>query len=80
MNEAGPVRAPLLEAEFLGQLERLRLVTRRPAPGHQAGDRRSLRRGQSAEFADYRDYTPGDDFLRVDWNAYVRLERHFLKL
>lgn len=72
--------ATLLDPDFLGQLQRLRLVTRRPASGLQAGDRRSVRRGQSAEFADYRNYAPGDDFRRVDWSAYARLERLFLKL
>lgn len=70
----------LLEPEFLTQLQRLRLVTRRPAQGQTAGERRSIRRGQSAEFADYRNYAPGDDFRRVDWNAFARLERLFLKL
>lgn len=72
--------APLLDPAFLDQLQRLRLLTRRPVAGLQAGDRRSVRRGQSAEFADYRKYTPGDDYRRVDWNAYARLERLFLKL
>lgn len=71
---------PLLEPGFVAQLERLRLLTRRPVRGRQAGDRRSSRRGSSAEFADYRNYAPGDDFRRVDWNAYARLERLFLKL
>lgn len=78
----GPTAAgtPLLDPAFLDQLQRLRLLTRRPTIGLQAGDRRSVRRGQSAEFADYRKYTPGDDYRRVDWNAYARLEKLFLKL
>jgi uncharacterized protein (DUF58 family) len=44
------------------------------------GERRSPRRGRSVEFADYRDYTPGDDPRRVDWNIYARLERPYIKL
>lgn len=45
-----------------------------------AGERRSTKRGSSVEFADYRDYTRGDDLRRVDWNIYARLERPFVKL
>ncbi len=44
------------------------------------GERRSPKRGQSVEFADYRNYTHGDDLRRVDWNAYARMERLFIKL
>src|SRR5512140_1970914 len=44
------------------------------------GERRSIKRGSSLEFADYRSYTPGDDLRRLDWNVYGRLDRPFLKL
>ncbi len=44
------------------------------------GERRSVRRGQSVEFADYRTYAAGDDLRQLDWNAYARLERLFVKL
>ena len=44
------------------------------------GERRSSRRGQSVEFSDFRPYALGDDFRRIDWNAYARLERLFIKL
>jgi len=44
------------------------------------GERRSKRRGQSVEFADYRNYVIGDDLRRIDWNVYARLDRLFLKL
>ena len=44
------------------------------------GDRRSTKRGSSVEFADYRNYTPGDDLRRLDWNIYARLDRPFIKL
>ena len=44
------------------------------------GERRSSRKGASLEFADYRDYSPGDDLRRLDWKAYGRLDRAFLKL
>jgi uncharacterized protein (DUF58 family) len=70
----------MLEPEFLRKLERLSLVAKRTFRGQLKGEKRSPRRGTSVEFADYRDYTPGDDLRRVDWNTYARLERLFLKL
>jgi uncharacterized protein (DUF58 family) len=70
----------LLEPKFLAQLDRLVLVARRARAGRIQGERRSPNRGGSIEFADFRTYTPGDDFRQVDWNAYARMERLFLKL
>jgi uncharacterized protein (DUF58 family) len=72
--------APLLAPELLRQLDRLTVASRRARPGRLQGERRSSRHGQSVEFADFRPYTPGDDVRQVDWNAYARLERYFLKL
>jgi uncharacterized protein (DUF58 family) len=54
--------------------------TRRAIIGQGAGQRRSPRPGTSIEFADFRTYVPGDDFRRIDWNAYGRLDRLLLKL
>ena len=65
---------------FLRQLERLLLLMRAPVRGGLKGGRRSVKRGQSVEFADYRDYTLGDDLRQLDWNVYARLERLFVKL
>lgn len=71
----------LLKPTLLSKLDRLSLVARRARAGQMAGERRSTRRGAaSVEFADYRDYTRGDDLRRVDWNIYARLERPFVKL
>ncbi len=70
----------LLSPEFLRTLERLELVSRRILIGRLKGERRSRRKGQSVEFADYRDYVPGDDLRFLDWNVYGRLDRLFLKL
>jgi uncharacterized protein (DUF58 family) len=70
----------LLEPTFLAQLDRLALVSRRMRAGQIQGERRSPKRGGSIEFADFRTYAPGDDFRQIDWNAYARLERLFLKL
>jgi uncharacterized protein (DUF58 family) len=70
----------LFDEPFLRKLERLAVLSRRAMAGQMQGERRSPKRGQSVEFADFRPYTPGDDFRRIDWNAYARLERFFLKL
>jgi uncharacterized protein (DUF58 family) len=72
--------APLLEPALLRRLEALALQVRRAVSGQMGGERRSRRRGQSVEFADYRNYTPGDDFRLIDWNAYARLDRFMLRL
>ncbi len=72
--------APLLSPQLLSQLERLELVSRKIFRGRMKGERRSRRRGQSVEFADFRNYVPGDDTRFIDWNLYARLDRLFLKL
>ena len=72
--------APLLEPALLRRLEGLALQVRRAVSGQMGGERRSRRRGQSVEFADFRNYTPGDDFRLIDWNAYARLDRFMLRL
>jgi uncharacterized protein (DUF58 family) len=70
----------LFDETFLRKLERLALLSRRAALGQLQGERRSSKRGYSVEFADFRPYVPGDDFRRIDWNAYARLQRFFIKL
>src|SRR4051794_12199602 len=72
--------ATLLTADLLRRLEQLQLLAQRRAKSSAKGERRSRARGQSVEFADYRNYTHGDDFRYLDWNLYGRLERPFLKL
>ena len=70
----------LFDEPFMRKLEQLSLVVRRVKSGHYKGERRSTRRGQSVEFADYRNYVRGDDLRALDWNIYARLERPFIKL
>jgi uncharacterized protein (DUF58 family) len=70
----------LLPPRLLARLERLELVSRKIFRGRLKGERRSRRKGQSVEFADFRNYVPGDDLRFVDWNLYARLDRLFLKL
>jgi uncharacterized protein (DUF58 family) len=70
----------LLEPDFLRKLEQLSIVAKRAFSGQIKGEKRSTKRGTSIEFADYRDYSHGDDLRRIDWNTYARLDRLFLKL
>jgi uncharacterized protein (DUF58 family) len=64
----------------MARLERLQLVTRRRLAGGLAGEHRSPRFGSSLDFADFRDYTPGDDLRRLDLSALARLDRLLVKL
>ena len=70
----------LLSPEFLLQIERLALLSRRAFRGRTRGERKSPRKGMSVEFSDYRPYGAGDDLRYVDWNIYGRLDRLYLKL
>jgi uncharacterized protein (DUF58 family) len=70
----------LLEPALLARLERLQLGTRRPLSGRFGGDHRSRRYGTSLDFADYREYHPGDDFRRIDYQLYARLDVLLIKL
>src|SRR6267378_1771930 len=71
---------PLLEPQFLARLEQLELVSKKIFMGRMKGERRSKRKGQSVEFADYRNYVVGDDLRFLDWNLYARLDKLFLRL
>ena len=75
-----PETTTLLSPELLSRLERMELVSRKIFRGRMKGERRSRRKGQSVEFADFRNYVPGDDVRFIDWNTYARLDRLFLKL
>lgn len=71
---------PLLDQDMMRRLEQLTLVSRRVSAGRFKGERRSRKRGTSTDFADYRNYTPGDDIRFLDWRIYGRLERLFIKI
>jgi len=70
----------LIDTRLLARLDRLDVRSRKLFPGKLQGERRSKRRGQSVEFDDYRNYVPGDDLRHIDWNAYARFDRLFIKL
>lgn len=72
--------ATLLAPEVLARLERLQLGTRRKLAGRFSGEHRSLRHGTSLDFADVRDYHPGDDFRRIDYALFARTDQLFVRL
>jgi uncharacterized protein (DUF58 family) len=77
---AATVRQQFFSSDFLAQLERLSLASRRSFRGRVKGERRNPRKGQSIEFSDYRAYGVGDDLRYVDWNIYGRTDRLHVKL
>jgi uncharacterized protein (DUF58 family) len=73
--------APLLfDSAFLAKLEQLYLLSKKLFRGEHRAERRSRQTGSSLEFADYRNYSLGDDPRSIDWNIYGRLDRLFIKL
>jgi uncharacterized protein (DUF58 family) len=70
----------LFDEKTRRKLEQLMLQASRVRAGAIKGERRSTKRGTSIEFADYRNYAPGDDLRRLDWNIYARLDRPLTKL
>lgn len=68
------------DERFLRKLESLVMAIRRSAAGQARGTRRSRRIGAGLEFADHRDYAPGDDLRTLDWNLYGRLQRLAVRL
>jgi len=70
----------IIDDSFIAMLESRDLHIHQPLNGLFGGNRRAKAYGSSMEFADYREYTPGDDLRRIDWNLYARFEKLFLKL
>jgi len=76
-----PDRKPrsFLDAGVLSRLAAVPLFSRRPMQGNVSGRHQSPHRGSSVEFAEYRKYVPGDDLRRLDWRAYGRSDRFYVK-
>ncbi|MFT5424105.1 MAG: hypothetical protein ACI89L_001897 [Phycisphaerales bacterium] len=70
----------LLGPQLMASLDRIDVFSRKVFAGKMPGERRSKRRGQSVEFDDYREYTPGDDLRHIDWNVFARFDRFVIKL
>jgi len=68
-----------LDPQALARLARLPLLSRRPMQGNVSGKHASPHRGASVEFAEYRKYVPGDDLRRLDWRAFGRTDRYYIK-
>jgi uncharacterized protein (DUF58 family) len=74
------VSSSLFDREFLEKLEYLYLMSKKLLSGKSRAERRSRKIGSGIEFADYREYVPGDDLRHIDWNLYARLGKLFLRL
>jgi len=70
----------LLDDAIRKKLDPLMLIANKVRGGAIKGERRSNKRGTSIEFADYRNYTQGDDLRRLDWNVYARTNRPYIKV
>ena len=68
-----------LDPRVLARLAAVPLAARRPMGGSVSGRHASPHRGSSVEFAEYRKYVPGDDLRRLDWRAFGRSDRHYVK-
>ena len=73
------LRRDYLNQQVLERLSTLQLHARLPMIGNVSGKHRSPIRGSSLEFAEYRKYVPGDDTRRLDWRAYARNDRYYIK-
>ncbi|MEG0587399.1 MAG: DUF58 domain-containing protein [Akkermansia sp.] len=68
-----------LDHDLLSRLGNLPFEVRQSMAGNMSGRHRSAQRGSSVEFASYRKYVPGDDTRRLDWKAYARFDRYYIK-
>ena len=70
----------VIDEEILGQFEILQMIIKNNVAGMFGGNHKSKTYGSSCEFADYREYAPGDDITKIDWNVYARFEKLYTKL
>ena len=70
----------VIDEAFLAELEALETLLKNNVAGMFGGNHQSKNFGSSCEFADYRDYVPGDDISKIDWNAYARFDKLYQKL
>jgi uncharacterized protein (DUF58 family) len=74
------MKEKIFDAEFFKKLENISIKATMSMTEGTAGGRKSKVKGSSVEFSDFREYSPGDDFRRIDWNAYGRFDKLFVKL
>jgi uncharacterized protein (DUF58 family) len=77
---AAPAGDELFDDDFQRKLDYLAIVSRRVFAGRMRAERRTKKSGSGVEFADHRDYVPGDDFRYLDWNVYQRFGRLLVRL
>jgi len=70
----------VIDESFLSEIEALQTVLKNNIAGMFGGNHQSKNFGSSCEFADYRDYMPGDDISKIDWNVYARFDKLYQKL
>jgi uncharacterized protein (DUF58 family) len=77
--DAGPRQRQFLDPAVVARLGTLELRARTIVEGFLSGLHRSPFKGFSVEFAEYRQYMPGDDLSTIDWRVYARTDRHYIK-
>ena len=70
----------IIDDEFIGRLESLGLWIKSQMNGYFGGNHKATTYGSTVEFADFREYTPGDDIRRIDWNLFGRFDKYFIRL
>ncbi len=74
------MKTTVIDEAFLSEIEALQTLLRNNVAGMFGGNHKSKNFGSSCEFADYRDYVPGDDMTKIDWNVYARFDKLYQKL
>lgn len=74
------MKRKILDGAFLDRLDAAALCLKSAMTGFFGGSRKARSYGNTVEFADFREYFPGDDIRRIDWNVYARFEKYFIKL
>ena len=69
----------IFDQDFFNKLNNLAIAMNARMSYGMSGGRKSSAKGSSVEFSDYREYIPGDDIRRIDWSAYGRLDRLYIK-
>lgn len=79
MTTAAPVANRFIDPQVLSRISNLQLIARTVVEGFLTGLHRSPYHGFSLDFAEYREYSPGDDIRNVDWKVYGRTDRFYVK-
>src|SRR5688500_16363352 len=75
-----PINYRFFSPADAAKVSRLQLTARQVVEGVITGQHKSPHRGFSVEFSEHRDYAPGDELRHLDWRAYARSDRYYVKL